>query len=71
MGMRFVVLVGSAVSLVIGSLAVGCTTHTHERPESPPATTVIHEDRTPSSSTVREGAREGAREGVRDTTTRY
>jgi hypothetical protein len=67
MGMRFVLLVGSVVTVVMGSFAVGCTTHTRERPESPPAT-VIHEDMGPSSSTVREGAREGAREGVRDTT---
>lgn len=67
MGMRFVLLVSSVVSVVMGSLAVGCTTHTHERPDAPPAT-VIHEDMGPSSSTVREGAREGAREGVRDTT---
>ncbi|HKN87696.1 MAG TPA: hypothetical protein VJV04_12615 [Nitrospiraceae bacterium] len=68
MAKRFVFLLfGSVVSAVIGSIAVGCTTHTHERPESPPAT-VIHEDMGPSSSTVREGAREGAREGVRDST---
>jgi len=66
MGMRFVVLLG-VVSAVIGSVAVGCTTHTHERQESPPAT-VIHEDMGSSSSAVREGAREGAREGVHDTT---
>jgi len=63
MGMRFVLLVGSVVSAMSGSF-VGCTTHTHERPD----TTVIHEETVPSSSTVREGAREGAREGVRDTT---
>lgn len=67
MGMRCVVLL-AVMSAAIGSVAVGCTTHTHERPESTPATTVIHEDMGSSSSAVREGAREGAREGVRDTT---
>ena len=64
MGMRYVLLVGSVVTVVSGSFVVGCTTHTHERPDA----TVIHEEAAPSSSTVREGAREGAREGVRDTT---
>jgi hypothetical protein len=70
MRMKFGLLIGSVVSVVIGSFAVGCTTHTHERPETPPAT-VIHQDMAPSSSTVREGAREGTREGIRDTTTPY
>jgi len=70
MGIRFILLVGSVVSVVLGSFAVGCTTHTHDRPEAG-APTVIHQDMAPSSSAVREGAREGAREGVRDTTTRY
>lgn len=67
MRMRCVAVLGSVVSVVIGGFTVGCTTHTHERPESAPAT-VIHENSAPSSSAVREGAREGAREGVRDTT---
>ena len=51
--------------ILIGSLAAGCTTHTTERDDSRPPT-VIHNEATPPSSAVREGAREGAREGVRD-----
>lgn len=53
---------------VIATLAVGlggCTTHTHDQPP-PSQPTVIHQDMSPSSSAVREGAREGAREGMRD-----
>jgi hypothetical protein len=69
MGNRFALLLG-CVGMVIGSIAVGCTTHTHERPDAPPAT-VIHQDMSPPSSSARERAREGAREGVRDTVTPY
>jgi hypothetical protein len=65
MGNRFALLLG-CVGMMIGSIAVGCTTHTHERPDTPPAT-VIHQDMSPPSSS----AREGAREGVRDTVTPY
>lgn len=64
---RIVVIVLLTGGVVIGSVTAGCTTHTHERDESRPPT-VIHNEATPPSSAVREGAREGAREGVRDST---
>jgi hypothetical protein len=62
MGVRILVLIGC---LTIGSVVGACTTHSREQqPRSQP--TVIHQDVTPPSSAVREGAREGAREGVRE-----
>ena len=67
MGKRIVSIVLLTGCIVIGSVAAGCTTHTHEREDSHPPT-VIHNETTPPSSAVREGAREGAREGVRDST---
>lgn len=67
MGNRLRSIVLWAGSVVIVTVAAGCTTHTHEREDSHPPT-VIHNETTPSSSAVREGAREGAREGVRDST---
>ena len=67
MGNRIVSIVLLTGCVVIGSLVAGCTTHTHDRDESHPPT-VIHNETTPSSSSVREGAREGAREGIRDST---
>ncbi|WP_447983688.1 hypothetical protein [Nitrospira sp. Nam74] len=60
-----IVLLGGCI--VIGSVAAGCTTHTHEREDAHPPT-VIHNETAPPSSAVREGAREGAREGVHDAT---
>jgi hypothetical protein len=67
MGNRIVSIVLLMGCVVIGSVAAGCTTHTTEREDSRPPT-VIHNETTPPSSAVREGAREGAREGVRDST---
>ena len=62
MGIRILVLIGC---LTLVSVVGACTTHSREeQPRSQP--TVIHQDVTPSSSAVREGAREGAREGVRE-----
>jgi hypothetical protein len=64
---RIVSIVLLTGSVVIGSIAAGCTTHTHEREDAHPPT-VIHNETTAPSSAVREGAREGAREGVHDAT---
>ncbi len=67
MGNRIVSIVLLTGTVVIGSVAAGCTTHTNDREDSRPPT-VIHNETTSPSSAVREGAREGAREGVRDST---
>lgn len=67
MGKKMVSLVLLTGCVVFAGLVAGCTTHTHDRDESRPPT-VINNETTPSSSSVREGAREGAREGVRDST---
>lgn len=62
MSIRILVLIAC---LTIGGLVGGCTTHSRDQ-QPPSQPTVIHQDVTPSSSSVREGAREGAREGVRE-----